>query len=132
MEGVFAPKTPISTANRSKPRALFGIILTCLNREYVFLLPKVKKREYFDLAWAHWALKGIDSNDKRAQEAVQGRPGPPQGPGLYWDTGGQSLLKISDLVNYIETFLCSVLRCLLYCEPATLLSFLLEQLLVIP
>ena len=68
MEGVFAPKTPISTANRSKPRALFGIILTCLNRELVFLLPKVKKREYFEFAWAHLAPKVIDSNGSHIGE----------------------------------------------------------------
>ena len=68
MEGVFAPKTPISTANHSKPRALFGIILTCLNRELVFLLPKVKKREYFEFAWAHLAPKVIDSNGSHIGE----------------------------------------------------------------
>ena len=68
MEGVFAPKTPISTANRSKPRALFGIILTCLNRELVFLLPKVKKREYFEFAWTHLAPKVIDSNGSHIGE----------------------------------------------------------------
>ena len=68
VEGVLAPKTPISTANRSKSRVLFGIILTCLNRELVFLLPKVKKREYFEFAWAHWALKVIDSNGSHIGE----------------------------------------------------------------
>ena len=59
---------PISTENRSKPRALFGIILTCLNRELVFLLPKVKKREYFEFAWAHLAPKVIDSNGSHIGE----------------------------------------------------------------
>ena len=66
--GRIRAKTPISTANRSKPRALFGIILTCLNRELVFLLPKVKKREYFEFAWAHLAPKVIDSNGSHIGE----------------------------------------------------------------
>ena len=31
-------------------------------------MPKVKKREYFEFAWAHWALKVIDSNGSHIGE----------------------------------------------------------------